>query len=129
MRDFTNCKTKRVESTDLCDQWIDRLSKRHGPLMFYQSGGCCEGSAPLCMKKGEMRIGDSDVLLGVIHNTPFYISGSQYEVWKHTKVIVDVVDGGGNAFSLESPEGISFHIRSKVFTEDEQSQMDDAKSS
>lgn len=129
MRDFTNCKTKRVESTDLCDQWIERLSKRHGPLMFYQSGGCCEGSAPLCMKNGEMRIGESDVLLGVIHGAPFYISGSQYEVWKHTKVIVDIVDGGGNAFSLESPEGISFHIRSKVFTQEELDQMDDAEKS
>ncbi len=126
MRDFTNCKTKRVESTDLCDQWIDRLSETHGPLMFYQSGGCCEGSAPLCMKKGEMRIGDSDVLLGIINGAPFYISGSQYEVWKHTKVIVDIVNGGGNAFSLESPEGISFHIRSKVFSEAELAQMDDA---
>lgn len=119
MRDFTDSKIKRVESTDLCDQWIERLTTRHGPLMFYQSGGCCEGSAPLCMKEGEMRIGDSDVLLGKIHGVPFYISGSQYEVWKHTKVIVDIVDGGGNAFSLESPEGISFHIRSKVFTDEE----------
>ena len=123
MRDFTDSKIKRVESTDLCDQWIDRLITRHGPLMFYQSGGCCEGSAPLCMKEGEMRIGDSDVLLGKIHGVPFYISGSQYEVWKHTKVIVDIVDGGGNAFSLESPEGISFHIRSKVFTDDEKAEI------
>ncbi len=119
MKDFSQCEIKRVESTDLCDQWIERLAKRHGPLMFYQSGGCCEGSAPLCMKEGEMRIGESDVLLGFINDTAFYMSGSQFEKWKHTKLFVDVIEGGGNAFSLESPEGISFHIRSKLFTREE----------
>lgn len=117
MKDLSQSKVKRVESTPECEEWIQKLTSLHGDLMFYQSGGCCEGSAPLCMKNGEMRIGDSDVYLGNIGGAPFYISGSQFEKWAHTKLIIDVVEGGGNAFSLESPEGISFHLRSKVFNE------------
>ena len=116
MIDLSKSRIERVTSTPLCEEWIDKLRELHGDLMFYQSGGCCEGSAPLCMKKGEMRIGTNDVLLGFINSSPFYISGTQYEKWKHTKLIIDVVQGGGNAFSLESPEGISFHLKSSVFS-------------
>ncbi len=119
MKDLSKSKIERVSSTPLCEEWIDKLKLIHGDLMFYQSGGCCEGSAPLCMTDGEMRIGESDVLLGYIHNCPFYISHSQYEKWKHTKLIIDVVEGGGNAFSLESPEGISFHLNSEVFNSEQ----------
>lgn len=115
---------KRILSTPLAEEWIHKLTKIHGPLMFYQSGGCCEGSAPLCLHNGEMKIGSNDVLLGEIVGAPFYMSASQFEYWKHTQLILDVVQGGGNAFSLESPEGISFHTRSHVFTEEELKSLD-----
>ena len=110
---------ERVTSTPLAKEWIQKLIKLYGPLMFYQSGGCCEGSAPLCLQLGDMKIGDNDVLLGLILDAPFYISASQYEYWKHTQLILDVVQGSGNAFSLESPEGVSFHIRSRIFSDEE----------
>ncbi len=119
MKDLSFSKVKRVSSTDLCDQWISKLREKHGALMFYQSGGCCEGSAPICMLQGEMRIGDSDVLLGIINNCQFYMSGSQFEKWRHTHILVDVIEGGGNGFSLESPESVSFHMLSRIFDEQE----------
>lgn len=103
-----------VDATPLALEWLDRLKKIHGPLMLYQSGGCCEGSAPLCMKDGEFKLGDSDILMGYVGDVGWYISGTQFEAWKHTKLTLDVVKGGGNAFSLESPEGISFHVRSDL---------------
>lgn len=87
--------------------------------MLYQSGGCCEGSAPLCFLRGDYRIGQNDVYLGSLGDTPFYMSSSQFEYWRHTQLVIDVIQGGGNAFSLESPEGISFHTRSHIFSDDE----------
>lgn len=104
----------KVKATKAAHEWLLRLFKIHGPLLLYQSGGCCEGSAPLCMTQKEFRIGDNDVLLGMVDETPYYIKASQFEVWKHTDLTLDVIEGSGNAFSLESPEGVSFHITSKV---------------
>jgi uncharacterized protein (DUF779 family) len=115
---------KRLLTTSLAEKWVTRLTAMHGPLMFYQSGGCCEGSAPLCMPNGDMQIGDNDVYLGKAGDAPFYMSSSQFEYWQHTQLILDVVPGGGNAFSLESPEGISFHTRSHVFTDEENAELE-----
>ncbi|WP_026571028.1 MULTISPECIES: DUF779 domain-containing protein [Sediminibacillus] len=111
--------TATAEAADL----IERLKRRHGPLMFHQSGGCCDGSSPMCFPRDEFRVGSSDVRLGVIEETPFYISKDQYEYWKHTQLIIDVVNGRGGMFSLEGPEGKRFLTRSRVFTDLERKQL------
>ncbi len=98
---------------------MDKLEAKHGPLMFHQSGGCCDGSSPMCYPRGEFLIGDQDVLLGTLGETPFYISGPQFEYWKHTELTLDVVPGRGGMFSLDNGEGVRFHIRSRVFTDAE----------
>lgn len=108
-----------VVATNAALELIEKLKNIHGPLMFHQSGGCCDGSAPMCYEEGELRVGDSDVLLGEIGGTPFYIAKDQYEYWKHTQLIIDVVDGRGGMFSLEGPEGKRFLTKSRVFTEEE----------
>ncbi|MFZ3573343.1 DUF779 domain-containing protein [Streptomyces sp. BH097] len=110
----------RVELTDAAAELVRRLREAHGPLMFHQSGGCCDGSAPMCYLAGEFRTGASDVLLadltveGVAEPVPFWMSKSQHEVWSHTRLIVDVVEGRGSGFSLEAPEGVRFLIRSRL---------------
>ncbi|MFF3414610.1 DUF779 domain-containing protein [Streptomyces sp. NPDC002698] len=110
----------RVELTPVAAELLRRLRGRHGPLMFHQSGGCCDGSAPMCFPEGEFRTGGSDVLLaeleveGVEEPVTFWISKSQYALWSHTRLIVDVVPGRGSGFSLEAPEGVRFLIRSRV---------------
>jgi uncharacterized protein (DUF779 family) len=97
-----------------------RLAAKHGPLMFHQSGGCCDGSSPMCYARGEFLTGDSDILITTLEDgTPFYMSRSQFEYWKHTQLILDVVPGRGGMFSLENPEGVRFLIRSRVFTDEE----------
>jgi uncharacterized protein (DUF779 family) len=98
---------------------MDKLGAQHGALMFHQSGGCCDGSSPMCYPRGEFLVGDGDVLLATLGDTPFYMSGSQFEYWKHTQLILDVVPGRGGMFSLENAEGVRFLIRSRVFTENE----------
>ncbi len=108
-----------VIATDATLELIQKLKDIHGPLMFHQSGGCCDGSAPMCYEDGELRIGESDVLLGEIGGSPFYIAKDQYEYWKHTQLIIDVVDGRGGMFSLEGPEGKRFLTKSRVFNEEE----------
>ncbi|GGK07648.1 acetaldehyde dehydrogenase [Lentibacillus kapialis] len=110
---------ERVTVTDEALKLIDTLEETHGPLMFHQSGGCCDGSSPMCYPRGEFRVGESDVLLGEIGETPFYMSKDQYEYWKHTQLIIDAVDGRGGMFSLEGPEGKRFLTRSRVFSEEE----------
>ncbi len=111
--------TRRVTATDAALALIEKLKKRHGDLMFHQSGGCCDGSAPMCYQRGELQVGDQDVLLGEIGDTPFYMSASQFDYWKHTQLIIDVVDGRGGMFSLEGPEGKRFLTRSRLFTDEE----------
>ena len=115
--------TKKVKATDEALHLIEKLQSIHGPLMFHQSGGCCDGSSPMCFPRDEFRTGDSDVLLGEIGDTPFYMAKDQYEYWKHTQLIIDVVDGRGGMFSLEGPEGKRFLTRSRVFTEEEQKEL------
>ena len=87
--------------------------------MFHQSGGCCDGSAPMCYPKGEFRVGGNDVYLGEIGGCEVYMDADQFDYWKHTQLIIDVVPGRGSGFSLEAPEGVRFLTRSRVFTDDE----------
>lgn len=110
----------RVDLTPAAEELVGRLAARHGPLMFHQSGGCCDGSAPMCYPRGEFRVGGSDVLLGhVAEDTPFWMSADQYAYWRHTRLTVDVVPGRGSGFSLEAPEGVRFLVRSRLFTDEE----------
>jgi uncharacterized protein len=109
----------RVVATEAALQLIEKMKAKHGPLMFHQSGGCCDGSSPMCYPKEEFKIGDSDVLLGEIGAVCFYMSASQFEYWKHTQLIIDVVPGRGGMFSLEGPEGLRFLTRSRLFTDQE----------
>lgn len=113
----------KVTATDATLELMESLKKRHGDLMFHQSGGCCDGSAPMCFAADEFKVGESDILLGEIGGAPFYISKDQYEYWKHTQLIIDVVDGRGGMFSLEGPEGKRFLTRSRVFTENEREEL------
>ncbi|MFT3670064.1 MAG: DUF779 domain-containing protein [Pseudoxanthomonas sp.] len=98
---------------------IDTLRARHGPVLFHQSGGCCDGSSPMCYPVGDFIIGDRDVRLGEIGGAAFYISPSQFEYWKHTQLIIDVVPGRGGMFSLENGEGVRFLVRSRLFDDAE----------
>ncbi|PRO66596.1 DUF779 domain-containing protein [Alkalicoccus urumqiensis] len=113
----------RVTATPAALELIEKLQKRHGDLMFHQSGGCCDGSSPMCYPREDFRTGESDVLLGEIGGTPFYMSKDQYEYWKHTQLIIDVVDGRGGMFSLEGPEGKRFFTRSRVFSDEERREL------
>lgn len=110
---------ERVLATEAALDLIAMLEDRHGPLMFHQSGGCCDGSAPMCYPLGEFRVGGSDVKLGAIGGSPFYMSAAQFEYWQHTQLIIDVVKGRGSGFSLEAPEGFRFLTRSRVFSDEE----------
>ncbi|MFP3125142.1 MULTISPECIES: DUF779 domain-containing protein [Bacillaceae] len=114
---------QRVTATDAALSLIQYLQSKHGPLLFHQSGGCCDGSSPMCYPAGDLLIGDHDKLLGYIGGCPFYIAHAQYEYWKHTQLIIDVVDGRGGMFSLEGPEGKRFLTRSRVFTAQELQQL------
>ena len=123
---------ERVAVTAAAADLIRQLVAAHGPVMFHQSGGCCDGSAPMCYPKGMFRTGQSDVLLedlvieGVDEPAQFFMSASQYELWKHTHITVDVVQGRGSGFSLEAPEGKRFLIRSRIFSDDEYRSLVDA---
>ena len=109
----------RVTVKPAAAELMRQLKAIHGDLMFHQSGGCCDGSAPMCYPKGEFRVGRQDVLLGRIEGCPFYIGAAQYEYWAHTQLTIDVVPGRGSGFSLEAPEGVRFLTRSRVFTDEE----------
>jgi uncharacterized protein len=113
---------QQVLTTPAAVALMETLREKHGPLMFHQSGGCCDGSSPMCYPLGEFMVGDSDVLLatvGVAPGYPFYMSKPQFEYWKHTQLILDVVPGRGGMFSLDNSEGVRFLIRSRVFTDAE----------
>ena len=116
-------RVDKVIATAAADALIERLRQKHGPVLFHQSGGCCDGSSPMCYPKDDFIVGDNDVQLGVIANAPFYMSPSQYEYWKHTQLIIDVVDGRGGMFSLDNGEGVRFLTRSRLFTDDEIAQL------
>ena len=109
----------RVLATEAALDLIKKLEAVHGPLMFHQSGGCCDGSAPMCYPADEFKIGGNDVHLGEIGGCQVYMDADQFEYWKHTQLIIDVVEGRGAGFSLEAPEGLRFLTRSRVFTDAE----------
>lgn len=109
----------RVTATPAALSLIEELKAEYGPVMFHQSGGCCDGSSPMCYPVGDFLVGDSDVHLGQVAGADFYISRPQFEVWKHTHIILDVVAGRGGMFSLENGREKRFHIRSRLFTEAE----------
>lgn len=114
----------RITATEAALALIERLKKMHGPLMFHQSGGCCDGSQPMCFTAGEFKVGNSDVWIGNINDCKFYMGADQFEYWKHTQLIMDVTPGRGSSFSLEIPLGVRFFIRSKMFTEAELEQLE-----
>jgi uncharacterized protein len=111
--------TARVVATPAALVAITGLRARRGPLMFYQSGGCCDGSLPMCFDDGELVVGEGDVLLGQVGGCPFYIDGRQYQVWKGTQLIVDVGEGEPEGFSMAAGTDKHFIIRSRVFSPDE----------
>jgi uncharacterized protein len=112
-------RIEKVLATAAADALIERLRQKHGPVLFHQSGGCCDGSSPMCYPQDDFIVGDRDVQLGVIAGAPFYMSPSQYEYWKHTQLIIDVVEGRGGMFSLDNSEGVRFLTRSRLFTDEE----------
>jgi uncharacterized protein (DUF779 family) len=114
----------RVVATDAALQMLGQLRARHGPLMFFQSGGCCDGSAPMCYPLGEFAVSDSDVLLGELDGTPFYMGAEQFAYWEHTQLIIDVVAGNGGMFSLDNGTGRRFLTRSRLFTDAESALLD-----
>ncbi|NYF77929.1 DUF779 domain-containing protein [Granulicella arctica] len=110
---------EQVLATEAARALIASLEAEHGSLIFHQSGGCCDGSSPMCYPAGDLMIGDVDVLLGKVAGVPFYMSQGQFEYWKHTQLTLDVVPGRGGMFSVEGPRGLRFLIRSRVFTDAE----------
>ncbi|MDO7947281.1 DUF779 domain-containing protein [Xanthomonas euvesicatoria pv. eucalypti] len=116
----------QVTATLAALQLIDKLRAQHGDVLFHQSGGCCDGSSPMCFAVGEFIVGDRDVLLGEIGGAPFYIRAPQFEYWKHTQLIIDVVPGRGGMFSLENGEGVRFLVRSRLFDDDEFARLQQA---
>ncbi|WP_047246103.1 DUF779 domain-containing protein [Maribacter thermophilus] len=117
-------KVKRVLVSDEAAEVIRSLKEEHGELMFHQSGGCCDGSSPMCFEKGELMIDDNDVWLGTIEGCEFYISQDQFEYWKHTQLTVDVTPGRGASFSLEIPLGLRFIVKSRLYTPEEAKQLE-----
>ncbi|MFT3949228.1 MAG: DUF779 domain-containing protein [Agriterribacter sp.] len=110
---------ERVLATDTALALIEKLKQQHGNLMFHQSGGCCDGSQPMCFVDGEFKIGGSDILLGEVAGCKFYMNKDQFEYWKHTQLTLDVTPGRGSSFSLEIPLGVRFMIKSRIFTTEE----------
>ena len=114
-----NHAPERVVATATALQMIAELRGRHGPLMFFQSGGCCDGSAPMCHPAGEFDVSTTDVWLGNLDGAPFYIGLEQFAYWEHTQLVIDVVAGNGGMFSLDNGTGRRFLTRSRLFTDDE----------
>lgn len=114
----------RVVATPAALELIAKLREIHGPLMFFQSGGCCDGSSPMCYAAGEFQVGDADIYLGNLDGMPFYIGAGQFEYWQHTQLIIDVVDGMGGMFSLDNGTGKRFFTRSRLFTDEENAMLE-----
>lgn len=114
----------RVTATPAALELIAQLRQKHGPLMFFQSGGCCDGSSPMCYAAGEFNVGDEDVYLGNLDGVPFYIGADQFEYWQHTQLIIDVVNGMGGMFSLDNGTGKRFLTRSRIYTDEESAQLE-----
>ena len=120
-------KTPRVIITPEASEVIVSLKARFGELMFHQSGGCCDGSQPMCFEKGDFKVGGSDVCLGEIDGCEFWMSKDQFEYWKYTQLIIHIAKGRGSSFSLEIPMGLRFLTQSRLFTEEELSSLSELK--
>lgn len=119
---------KRVLITESAKQTIDTLRNRFGnELMFHQSGGCCDGSSPMCFEKGDFKVGSQDIWLGDVYGCDFFMSADQFEYWKHTQLTLDITPGRGSSFSIEIPMGIRFIIRSRMFTMEELKNLEPTK--
>lgn len=114
-----NTPLARVTATPVALEMIATLREQHGPILFFQSGGCCDGSSPMCYAIGDFNISDTDVYLGNLNGAPFYMGMEQFEYWEHTQLIIDVVAGNGGMFSLDNGTGRRFLTRSRLFTDDE----------
>jgi len=114
----------RVTATKAALALLAELRDRHGPLMFFQSGGCCDGSSPMCYAAGEFQVGEEDVYLGNLDGVPFYIGAEQFAYWQHTQLIIDVVPGMGGMFSLDNGTGRRFLTRSRLYTEEEAERLE-----
>ncbi|MEP3836852.1 MAG: DUF779 domain-containing protein [Algibacter sp.] len=110
---------ERVSITEKAKKVLDKLKSKHGELIFHQSGGCCDGSAPMLLEKFDMYLDESDILLGTLNDVNFYMNTDQFEYWKHTHLTVDVTEGRGASFSLEIPLGLRFLIHSRLLTDEE----------
>ncbi|MEM9051932.1 MAG: DUF779 domain-containing protein [Bacteroidota bacterium] len=118
---------KRIDITPAAIDLVNEIKSVHGELMFHQSGGCCDGSSPMCFAKGDFKVGASDVWLGNVHGCDFFMSADQFEYWKHTHLTLDVCDGRGASFSLEIPYGKRFLIKSRLFTEAELQDLEEVQ--
>jgi len=114
---------QRVVATPAALSLIEQLRQRHGALMFFQSGGCCDGSAPMCYPVGDFSVSDTDVRLGELDGAPFYMGAEQFAYWEHTQLIIDVVAGNGGMFSLDNGTGQRFLTRSRLFSDAELAQL------
>ncbi|OWW25110.1 UDP-glucose 4-epimerase [Zobellia sp. OII3] len=112
-------KTQRVLVSDEAKEVIEKLKQTHGKLMFHQSGGCCDGSSPMCFSEGELILNETDIWLGNIADCDFYMAKDQFEYWKHTQLTIDITEGRGASFSLEIPLGVRFVVKSRLFSEQE----------
>ncbi len=119
--------TPRIKITPEAEEVVQQLKDRYGPLMFHQSGGCCDGSSPMCFEKGEFKVGSNDVCLGKIADSAFWMSNDQFEYWKHTQLTVDITNGRGSSFSLEIPLGKRFVIKSRLYTEEESKDLEELR--
>ncbi len=120
-------KVPRVKITEEAANVVDELRSKHGELMFHQSGGCCDGSSPMCYPKGEFLVGASDVWLGEVAGCDFYMAKDQFEFWRHTELTIDVTKGRGASFSLEIPLGLRFVTKSRVFTYEESQNLTEVR--
>lgn len=118
-----NKQTPRIRVTNAAKALIAQLKSLHGDLFFHQSGGCCDGSSPMCFAKGDFIVGYSDVGISIIEDTEFWMSKDQFEYWKHTQLSLDVTEGRGSSFSLEIPLGKRFVIKSRMFTPEEEEEL------
>lgn len=114
----------RVIATPKAEELIRHLIDEFGPLIFHQSGGCCEGTAPMCFRRSDFRVGQNDVFLGTIGGCPFYIGAPTFQYFVQSQLIIDVTTGGGDSFSLEAPDGLRFITRSRLFTDRESQELD-----
>jgi hypothetical protein len=119
--------TKRVTISPEAIDVVNDLKKRFGDLMFHQSGGCCDGSQPMCFEKGDFKVGNSDVCIGNIEDCEFWMSKDQFEYWQNTQLHIHITKGRGSSFSLEIPMGLRFLTQSRMFTEEELKDLEPLK--